>query len=84
MPKAHFVTVAYVDEMADGNKTLTFKERQNDIGEFSAFCTFFKILLAVNFSLIISDVITEVLSSLLTGKAINELFTGRICFWLMI
>jgi len=24
-----------------------------------------------------SDVITEVLSSLLTGKAINELFTGR-------
>jgi hypothetical protein len=27
--------------------------------------------LAVNFSLIMSDVITEVLSSLLTGKAIN-------------
>ena len=35
------------------------------------------IILAVNFSLIMSDVITEVLSSLLTGKAINELFTGR-------
>ena len=33
-------------------------------------------LLAVNFSLIMPDVITEVLSSLLTGKAINELFTG--------
>jgi hypothetical protein len=36
------------------------------------------IILAVNFSLIMSDVITEVLSSLLAGKAINELFTGRI------
>jgi hypothetical protein len=35
-------------------------------------------LLAVNFSLIMPDVITEVLSSLFTGKAINELFTGRI------
>jgi hypothetical protein len=34
-------------------------------------------VLAVNFSLIMSDVITEVLSSLLSGKAINELFTGR-------
>jgi hypothetical protein len=32
--------------------------------------------LAVNFSLIMPDVITEVLSSLFTGKAINELFTG--------
>ena len=34
--------------------------------------------LAVNFSLIMSDVIAEVLSYLFTGKAINELFTGRI------
>jgi hypothetical protein len=33
--------------------------------------------LAVNFSLMMPDVITEVLSSLFTGKAINELFTGR-------
>jgi hypothetical protein len=33
-------------------------------------------MLIVNFSLIMSDVITEVLPSLLTGKAINELFTG--------
>ena len=32
--------------------------------------------LAVNFSLMMPDVITEVLSSLFTGKAINELFTG--------
>ena len=30
-------------------------------------------LLAVNFSLIMPDVITEVLSSLFTGKTINEL-----------
>lgn len=44
MPKAHFVTAAYVGEMADGDTTLAFRERQNDIGEFSAFCTFFKIL----------------------------------------
>jgi hypothetical protein len=35
-----------------------------------------RISLAVNFSLIMSDVITEVLPSLLAGKAINELFTG--------
>jgi|688.fasta_scaffold24449_7 hypothetical protein len=33
--------------------------------------------LAVNFSLMMPDVITEVLSSLFTGKAINEFFTGR-------
>jgi hypothetical protein len=30
--------------------------------------------LAVNFSLMMPDVITEVLSSLFTGKAINEFF----------
>jgi hypothetical protein len=37
-------------------------------------------MLIVNFSLIMSDVITEVLSYLFPGKAIKELFTGsKIC-----
>jgi hypothetical protein len=35
------------------------------------------LILAVNFSLIMPDLIAEVLSYLFTGKAINELFTGR-------
>ena len=55
--------------MGSGDRSLYLGLRKRSL--------FDKLILTVNFSLIMSDVIAKVLSYLFTRKAINEVFTNR-------